>query len=282
MAGSIFKVEKKTRTFVFMSANVMNIPALSDELSDYFFNETDLFRYFKCTEQNISFDATSNVDYAALYRDLSYFIETRNKTKSQDKAGKIGEYFLSILLLKHFKFKCIIPKLIHITDRNMPIYGIDTLFYSQASDLLMFGESKFTGNLDTAITLLNTSISNYDKQFDDELTFIVNNKGFSCSNNRFLKEFAVAAEKAIDFKHFIRLSGIKRIGIPLFICHGTEINSSIIINTLEAKLKKREVILGMNVIYIVISLPINDKEQFLSALQQGLKKKQIEYERKSR
>lgn len=71
-----------------------------------------------------------------------------------DKIGKFGEYIFHILLTKHFKFDCIIPKFRIITDRNMNVFGIDTLFLDIDEKVLLFGESKVSCSLENGIALI--------------------------------------------------------------------------------------------------------------------------------
>ena len=133
------------------------------------------------------FDETRLLNYTALYKKLAIFIDKENdvpippslepeildvlKSEYQiveedgikkirlDKIGKIGEYIFSNFLSEYFKLECIIPKLNLITDPNMNVFGIDTLFYSPTNKLLLLGESKVSNSLDTASHLIFVNLS---------------------------------------------------------------------------------------------------------------------------
>ena len=270
-----FNIEVNEDNYIFISCNIDDPEKLADSFFKYFFKEENIFKYFKCLDDNLIFTPTK-ANYVALYQNLSYFYDSNDEI-SNDKAGKTGEYFLSILLLDYYKYDCIIPKLIHISDQKMPIYGIDTLFYSSTLDLIMYGESKFTSDIKTGISLIEKSLAEYDKQFEDEYRFIVKNKGFSLSKNPKLAKFGDVADEALNFKKFIVDAGITQLGVPLFICHGTEIDKKIIMNELE-KIDKPATISGLVIKYVVISLPIKDKVVFLDTLKKNIISKQKEYE----
>lgn len=280
-ADSFFKIEVEEEKIIFLSYNVNDVKQIVDDCVNYFFNEESLFSYFKALEENDTF-APSSENYVSLFRYLEYFVDEDVVGVRNDKIGKLGEYFLSVLLLDFLKADCIIPKLIYITDNNMPIYGIDTLFYSSEMDLMMFGESKFTNDINSGISLLNASLSEYDKQFDDEYRLIVNNNAFAKSKNKFIRGFAGPSSSAISFKDFINKANIKTLGVPLFVCHGKEIDKHEIFEAFNSRLHTRDVISGMGIKYIVISLPINDKAQFVSLLKEKIIEKKKSYGRLSR
>lgn len=271
-----FEVTNIGDEFIFVSPNLDDLDLLSSDLFSYFFEEGRLYKYFQCLEEN-SFFKPEKSNYAALYRNLSYFFDDDDEPIANEKAGKTGEYFLSILLMEYFGFDCILPKLIYITDQDMPVYGIDTLFYSSYLDLFVFGEAKFTKNLHIGIELINKSLSEYEKQFDDEFRFIVQNHGFSKSKNPNLQKYGKCSEEAINFKTFIKDSKITEILIPLFICHGEENDIPSIMKKMTF-IEKQNRISGLLVKYLVISLPVTDKNEILKRIKERLIEKQLEYE----
>ncbi|MBQ7617163.1 DUF1837 domain-containing protein [bacterium] len=276
-----FRVEKETDKLIFLSLNVNDVDKLADECIDCFFNEEWMFSYFKALEENSIFTPQPE-NYVTLCRNLEYFFDDDLKNIRNDKKGKLGEYFLSILLLKYFHSSCILPKLIITTDRKMPVYGIDTVFYSPDRDMFMFGEAKFTSNISEGINLVNRSLKEYQNQFEDEYKLIVNNNLFAKSKNKFIQEFAGPSNKAITFKKFIMGANIKFLGVPIFICHGKEIDKNEIFNAFENKMKKIFVISGIGIKYVLISLPVYDSDRFINSLKDKLIKKRKEYERLSR
>lgn len=279
MVFDIFKIEIEEEKFIFLSAFIEDVVKTADDFFNFFFDEKRIFQYFKCLEENCVFEPTKK-NYASLYLNLGYFFDSSSEI-TEEKAGKTGEYFLSILLLEFFKYDCVLPKLIYISDQKMPIYGIDTLFYSKKLDLLLFGEAKFTKDISSGITLINKSLDEYENQFNDEHRFIVNNGGFSKSKNPDLRKFGEASEEAIDFKSFVSKSGITEIGIPLFICHGEEVDKTSIIKNLLS-IKKKSTILGLKVKYLIISLPVKQKYEFLKEIKKRLIEKQAKYGRLSK
>ena len=86
-----------------------------------------------------------------------------------DKMGKIGEYLFCCLLSEFFNFDCIIPKVHLQTDYNMSVYGIDTLYYSEGNNLLLFGESKVSIKLDNGLNLIKKSLSEYENKYQMNL-----------------------------------------------------------------------------------------------------------------
>ena len=273
-----FDVEATCDSYIFVSLNIENIEALAKEAFNFFFSNENLLNYFQAWEYSFIFNPT-DINYASLFRDLSYFFNDNAKPTSNEKAGKIGEYYLSILLLSYFKYDCIFPKISVVTDDGMPVYGIDTLFYSPVQESLLFGEAKFTSDLSSGISLINKSLESYENQMNDEFRFINANRAFARSKNSKLREYANVAEKCITFKDFINDVGFSHIEIPLFVAHGNETNSETIIQKLKS-IKLFPKLLELPVKYLIISLPVVDKEKYLEVIKKLLREKSKEYENK--
>ena len=147
-------------------------------LFDYFFSEDNLLQYAENISSITFFPSKKN--FVTLFKQLKVFIDQKNQEISiekldnylrtlliddgklidkdgkvgilLDKIGKIGEYIFCCLLSDYFKFDCIIPKVHLQTDYNMSVYGIDTLYYSQQNDLLLFGESKVSKSVSNGMS----------------------------------------------------------------------------------------------------------------------------------
>lgn len=248
---------------------------------------------------NIKFSPTK-INYCTLYNNLSlYFIDEENIevnindfneiTKEvlldeeellekdsklyvrKDKIGKIGEYIFSSLLRDYFNFDCIIPKLSLTTDPNMNVYGIDTLFYSEKDDLLMFGEAKVSKNLNNGIKLISESLKDYDRQIQQEYKCVLSNSILSKLLSKFPERFGDIAAVCISIEDFIEKAEIKTIGIPLFIAHGEDTNPSEIIEALKNISFGK--VLGITTRLVVISLPIVDKKKFIVYFTKFIKEK---------
>ena len=269
----------------------------------YFLDESRLLRYVE-NKANLSFSPDKR-NYVTLYKHLGYYIDDFNLEKLPatiedevfkiladeyqlndpgdgnlqvrlDKIGKIGEYLFCNLMSEYFKFNCIIPKVHLTTDFNMSIYGIDTLFYSTENDMILLGESKLSKSLKNGIGLINKSLKTYEKQIKDEFVlvlyrFIKNNMGI------FGDKYNDAIELSLSIEDFITNANVKRIGIPLFIAHGTDTNIDEILKQLKSI--KQQKFLGIETQYIVLSLPIVDKSKLISIFTQEIAERRVSYER---
>ena len=274
---------------VYVYIEIADKKKMFDELFNFFFSEKTLFDHFKFSNQ-VLYEPTSK-NYVSLYKNLSLFIDEHNVEKHpisilttdlekilcdegilenrdkdsfyirKDKAGKIGEYILSVLLEKYFECSCIIPKSKLTTDRNMSVFGIDTLHYSKPKKMLMFGESKFTKNIDTGISLIKQSIRDYEKQLQDEYVLILSNEFLQLNiiNDVYKNEIGLC----MKFEQFLKETKTEKIGVPIFIAHGTEIDHAQIIEKLD-KLE-RLYFFGVETIYTIISLPVVSKEELLES-----------------
>lgn len=273
--------------FQFKSASTFIHVKLSDDesfyssLFDYFFDEERLLSYI----QNISsvdFKPTKN-DYIVLNRALYRFIDEYNKSVGKalndseeiaesrnDKLGKIGEYLLSIILSEYYKFNCIIPKLNLVTDNNMSVYGIDTLFYHPDARMLVFGESKVCKKLEYGITQIKKSLLTYEKQIKEEYILVLSNR-FMNKHKEFELEFGDVMDECMTIAEFIKRGNINKIGIPLFIAHGTEIKPEIILNRLQGFDTKS--LFGIETVYFIISLPVFSKENMAKYFTKALAKR---------
>lgn len=168
----------------FIYANFNDEDKFIDGLTDYLFDENNLLNYARRTSK-VTFTGEIK-QWVRLYYNISVFLnnklemleigEVTEELKNilgeeyklidvngelrvqKDKVGKIGEYAFHILLTNYFQLDCIVPKFRCTTDRNMSVFGIDTLFLDTNSKTIYFGESKFSKNIESGIKLANRSL----------------------------------------------------------------------------------------------------------------------------
>lgn len=267
-------------------------------LFNYFFHEDRILNYIS-NKTNIKFSSKQE-DFVKLYKKINDFIDEENLsidlidfenelkkyidwenyskeellTLRRDKVGKVGEYIFHNILVDYFNSLCIIPKLNITTNRNMSIYGIDVIFYNPSDNTLMFGESKVSKSLENGIKLVNDSLKNYEHQIFEEYRAILSNNIIPMQNlPQNLKKYI---NTCIDFKRFVLEANINTITIPIFIAHGEEYE----INEIFEKMNnlKKTTVLDLNIKYIIISLPILDKNVFQSSLISFLRERNDYYE----
>ncbi|MBR1700486.1 MAG: DUF1837 domain-containing protein [Lachnospiraceae bacterium] len=278
-------------------------------LVEYIFKEENLLNYAK-RNNKIGFIGTQK-QYAKLYNNISMFLNTDiellevdnitdelkdvlgqeytlideagNLKVQNDKVGKIGEYTFHLLLNNYFKLNCILPKFRCTTNRNMSVFGIDTLFLDTSKKVLYFGESKFCKTLDNGIKLINCSLEKYEEQIDEEYRIVLSDDEAFRLSEEFENIFGNAKQICISFREFIKIAGIKEIGVPVFIAHGNmeieNVNPEEYINKLVKKIKRNKYF-GIDVKYIFISLPVIDKNKFIERAIIKAVKKQDEYKNK--
>ena len=267
-------------------------------LFNYFFHEDRILNYIS-NKTNIKFSSKQE-DFVKLYKKINDFIDEENLsidlidfenelkkyidwenyskeellTLRRDKVGKVGEYIFHNILVDYFNSLCIIPKLNITTNRNMSIYGIDVIFYNPSDNTLMFGESKVSKSLENGIKLVNDSLKNYEHQIFEEYRAILSNNIIPMQNlPQNLKKYI---NTCIDFKRFVLVANINTITIPIFIAHGEEYE----INEIFEKMNnlKKTTVLDLNIKYIIISLPILNKNVFQSSLISFLRERNDYYE----
>lgn len=283
-----FEVHIIDDKYSFFHINISNSSFYND-LFNYFFNEEKLLKY---AENKTSLDFSPNlVNYTAVFNMIEHFIDSENIKMDitdfdneikeilmnenehehnkignlilrLDKIGKIGEYLFSHILWEYFKFDCIIPKVHLSTDPNMNVYGIDTIFYSSSEDLLMFGESKLTKNINNGVKLIKKSLNNYEEQLVDEYRLVLNNRIYKNLRYRFDEIYGEISERCVNIYEFIEEAKIQKIGIPIFIAHGNEKEINEIIKAITS-IKKRD-FFGLKTIYYFISLPIISKDELIT------------------
>lgn len=116
----------------------------------------------------------------------------------------------------------------------MNVYGIDTLFYSEKRDLLMFGEAKFSKNLNNGIKLIKESLKDYEKQLRQEYVCVLSKRIYKGLLNKFNDLYGDKVAISTSMDMFVKKSGISEIGIPIFIAHGEDVKPEEIIKPIEA------------------------------------------------
>lgn len=301
-----FKVYQDENKYSFLYANFDDENKFLKGLISYIFNEQNLLLYSELST-GLKFNPGKR-EYVKLYKNIQYFLneelekipvtdfdseiekilnEEYDCLKSDDgkllikpdKIGKIGEYIFHLLLTKYFGYKCIIPKFRITTDRNMSAFGIDTLFYDNLNRELLFGESKFSKTLNNGVELVNRSLKEYEQNIREEYLLVLSNDNLKL-NTTFLDEYQNTIEVCTTFEEFIKKSNINTIMIPIFIAHGGSNKEKIeeILNHLE-KIKRNNM-LGINTKYLIISLPVIDKEKFIEIAIRMAVSKSNEYKNK--
>lgn len=270
-------------------------------LYDYFFSEDKLIQHIK-NKKGITF-SPNRMQYIELFQHLQNYIDSENleiditnynesiisilkeeyPTEERDskifartdKFGKIGEYIFCSILSNYFGYNCIIPKVHYTTDNNMSVYGIDTLFYSENENLLLFGESKFCSNLGNGLSLVSKSLSNYQLQIQEEYRLVLSGQILKNYPSIFNERFGDARDNSYTVEEFIQRAEIQKIGIPIFIAHGNEINEASILTRLNNISHNR--FFELDTIYYYISLPVINKDNLMTCFKQRINEKMNEY-----
>lgn len=296
-----FTVHSLGDDHVFLHIHCPSPTQFYSSFADFFFSEDRLLKYIE-NDQHLSFEPTRR-NYVTLYKHLRLYIDDYNLfgiPADQDEdilgviqdeyeidsiqedvinvrnstMGRFGEYFLHVLLSEHFGFDCIIPKVSLTTNRNMSVFGIDSLFYSSREDMIMFGESKLTKTLTSGITLINRSLENYEKQIREEFLLILSSRLIE-GNTSFVARFGNDLNECFTAKEFIRKAGIQKIGVPLFIAHGEEDCADTILSNLKSL--NRKGLLGLDTIYIALSLPVLNKANLIDYLTVYIQNKMLTF-----
>lgn len=296
-----FTVYEDEDGYVFIDINIEDEEKLYLSMFDYFFSEDKLLRYCE-NKKCIKFEPSRKA-YTLLLRNLKCFIDEQtekidlpqyekeiedilclegivsyedgDRIARKDKIGKIGEYVFSCLLIDYFKFECIIPKIHLQTDYNMSVYGIDTIFYSEIDNMLLFGESKLSISLKNGISLIKKSLEDYEKQISDEYELVLSNRLYGEKLNAFHNKYGDYTEICVDINEFITEAQITKIGIPIFIAHGIDTDPAKIVKRMDGIPKKT--ILGLDTKYYCISLPVIDKYKMIATFTRRIREKEMIY-----
>lgn len=300
----IFSIFVDKDNYIYLSLKIDNVFEMVDDIFDFFFSEETLYSHFK-NQVDAPFSSEPK-NYSLVFRYLKEFIDSEIEEENyspkdyskeivdmieeenlffskhnirRDKVGKLGEYLMSIILEKYFSFRCVLPKMNLITNRNMSVYGIDTLYYSKEENAILFGESKFTTTLDNGLFLLSKSLEKYDLMITNDIELIFTQDKLSILNLP-NEKYRNAIECFVDVPTFIKDVGIKEIWIPTFIAHGQDLDETTIISKLNTL--KRDNKMGMNTKYFVMSMPIKDVKVFIELLTLKIKEKENELRNKVR
>lgn len=279
----------------FVYANFKDTDSFIEGLVEYIFKEENLLNYAK-RNNKIGFNGTQK-QYAKLYNNISMFLNTElellevddvtdelkdvlgqeytlideagNLKVQNDKVGKIGEYTFHLLLNNYFKLDCVLQNF------DSPKYNI---FFDTSKNNVSIPKT-----LDNGITLINRSLEKYEEQIDEEYRIVLSDDEAFRLSPDFERIFGDARQICISFREFIKVAGIKKIGVPVFIAHGNEnienVKPEEYIDKLNKKIKRNEYF-DIDVTYIFISLPVIDKNKFIECAITKAVKKQDEYKNK--
>lgn len=269
-----FNIEKLDNKIIFIHSKINSLDDFLKDFFDYFFSGFNLWKYVNYKVSIDEYDSSKN---KKIYNKLLNFfdlIKNNNSNYENFFMGKIGEYIASIILINYFKYNMILPKISMTTSFNTNSFGIDLVFYNYNDMSLVLGESKLTHNLKSGIDKIKNSLINYRDLIIDEI-------------NLFYSKEEMIPEKLLpnilyNFNDLLNNDIIKKIIIPLFITHGTEIKIDDIFKQLEELKKYCSVLdfqIGVNIEYMIISLPIIDKKQLFTFLEKELKERCEEWKK---
>ena len=305
-----FDVWSINEGYSFIYADFYDSEKLIDGLTDYIFEENNLLNYARRTSK-INFTGDES-QFVALYNNISVFlnqqlesleigeaseelmdvlgeeyalVDENGELKVQrDKVGKLGEYVFHLLLTDFFQLDCILPKFRYSTDRNMSVFGIDTLFLDTKEKAIYFGESKFSKDIINGIKLVNKSLKDYEQQILEEYKIVLAPEDVFPVSKEFLEIFGESRQVCISFKKLIEVANITTIGVPVFIAHGNGKDKNTpedFINQMLSKIQRKD-FFGLDTKYIFISLPVIDKNRFVEVAIKKVVKKQNEYAKQCR
>lgn len=241
--------EKKINTYTSVNIEITN------ELK-----EQDYINIYHRLIQFIDYEKIVNInDFVdpEIIKYLDENLEHENTDLRKDKWGRIGEYIFNMILDSYFRLDCVVRKFALNTSPNMSVYGIDSVHCSLKDKIIYFGESKFVENIKDGVRLINKSLAEYDKQISNEY-LTISNRNIE-RNMNFVNE-VLNHNIAYTFQEFINKTGIKTIGVPIFIAHAGEIEEEKVFE--ELRNVTRNSFYGLKTNYIAISFPILNKEKF--------------------
>ena len=304
-----FNVHRKDNKVSFIHFNISDTEEFYKSLFEYFFDETTILKYIE-NKKSVLFEKTKK-NFVMLYKHLHNYIDIENYLSYEfdknsfsekilgilneeyklnekngkfkvrlDKMGKFGEFMFCNLLAEYFKFDCIIPKVNLTTDNNMSVFGIDTLYYSKDRKMILFGESKVSKNLNNGIDLLKESLNTYKTQIRDEFRLVLSNRLYNDKFGVFGETFNDVIERCISMEDFIRIAEIEHVGVPLFVAHGEQINPTEIFKRLNSI--KEVSLFNLETCYIIVSLPIFNKDKMTSLFTKFIAERVKYYEQAAR
>lgn len=292
----------------FVYAEFRDTEEFIDGLTDYILNEDNLLNYSRRLSKTPFIGGAKQ--YVKLYNNISMFLNSKLETLlvgnieedlktvlgeeykliddngelrvQKDKVGKIGEYTFHLLLTNFFHLDCILPKFRCTTDRNMSVFGIDTLFLDTNDKIIYFGESKFSKDIDNGIALANRSLEEYEQQILEEYRIVLSDEEAFKLSKEFEEIFGESRQMCISFPKLIEMADIRSIGVPIFIAHGNSESKNSpeeYIEKLSNKIKKKD-FFKLKTKYILISLPVINKNKFVELAIKKVVKKQDEYKQR--
>jgi len=158
----------------------------------------------------------------------------------------------------------------------MSVFGIDAVFYCPENKMLLFGESKVSKSLKNGVALINSSLSTYQQQVDEEFVLVLSQRWLHDKMGAFADDFAGLVGKSISMADFVSKAGITTIGVPVFIAHGTEMDTDAILHKLSNIHKIK--LYDLETKIISISLPIISKSKLIATFTQKVKERRAYYE----
>ncbi|WP_155477706.1 Hachiman antiphage defense system protein HamA [Heliobacterium mobile] len=304
-----FDVYNYENNHSFIHADFNNKVKFLNGLTDYILSENNLLNYAQRTSK-IKFEPNKKI-FTKLYNNINSFLNSEleslildeitdelktilgeeyclidkkgNLIVQKDKIGKIGEYIFHVLLTDFFQLDCIIPKFKCITDRNMSVFGIDTLFLNTKENIIYFGESKVCKSIDNGIALINRSLNDYEAQINEEYKVVLSDTDAFKKSKEFIEIFEEHTQVCMTFSDFIESADIKSVGVPIFIAHGrngeTKVPEDYLI-TMKNRIKRKD-FFGLKTKFITISFPIFDKTEFIKVIIKKVVKKLNDYRQKA-
>lgn len=194
-------------------------------------------------------------------KNLDYNKKTLVKYVKADRGyGIFGEILSYTVEETLFDVPLALSKIAAITAGGTFSHGSDGIFYNSSTDTIVYGEAKFTEDLEGGINQALNSIQNFDCRLENDASYILRNTT-SIKNN--LKDFF----ETLDKEDLLKKNKI----INIFLLHGVQIDEVEIKKILSQKIDKFNKICKDNKCQIrVIIFPIYNKYDLLNELLKGV------------
>ena len=125
--------------------------------------------------------------------------------------------------------------------------------------------------------MVNRSLKDYEQNIKQEYLLVLSNENFNL-NSSFLNKYKDTIEVCRTFEDFIKESNISSIIVPIFIAHGDGNKEKIekFLDSLNSVNSNK--MLGLDTKYLLISLPVINKEKFVDLAIRMAVNKALEYE----
>lgn len=182
----------------------------------------------------------------------------------------VAKIILSKIIEEKFEANVFVTKLSHATNRNMKVFGMDTVHFNEKTNTMFYGESKLTNTIDLGLKEHSEELDLIDFKINEECQLLAQFQNDIRSSEKIKDEIVdfgikMTINRALSFLNLKKEEKPYNVALVFFVAHGENYDYEFITNKVNLFRKKIHL---QDIEINCVTLPIKDKNDFIKRVEE--------------